>query len=211
MREEFPKHFDHVQRHPRELVGMEVPKVNGQPGFEKLRDAQDAADWQEAMKRLLVAEVQGRVSTKQDELRGTYDTIHASIDLFRNNVDMVPGTKQFDNELAKRFVDMTKEYELRSDGKLVGYSVNVQPLINQIRAGLGRERAAQQPPKAAPAAAAGPTAQQQRAAEQPRNPVGQFDAPQAGIQSRAGSSAGTGDDAAAGVMDAFFRQNGVVM
>ena len=195
--------------HPRQLVGVEVPKVNGEPGMEKLRDAADAASWQAAMKQLLVSEVQGRAAAKQDDLRGTYDTIHASIDLFRNNVDLIPGTKQFDGELAKQFVAMTSEYELRADGKLVGYSVNVQPLINQIRAGLTTSRAASKAPPAA--AAAGPTPQQQRAAEQARTPQGQFDAPQAGILSRQGSSAGTGDDVAAGVMDAFLRQNGVVM
>lgn len=204
MRTEYPRHFAEVSVHPRELVGKEVPKVNGEAGMERLRDAADAKDWQDAMKRLLVQEVQGRVETKQDEMRETFATVHASIDLFRNNVDLIPGTKQFDGELAEQFVAFAKDYEIRSDGKLVGYSVPVQPLVNQLRSQLATSRAAA---PAAPAAPAGPSAQQQRAAEQARNPVGQFDAPQAGLRSKAGSGGG-GESEADGLMGAFFRQNG---
>lgn len=201
---EYPKYFDALRQHPRTLVGKEVPRADGQEGMERLRDAADAENWQGAIKHQLAAEIRERVSAKQDELKDVFATVHSSIDLFRNNADLVPRTKQFDKELADRFASMASAYELKSNGKLVGYSVPVQPIINQLRTQLAAERAA----KPAPAAAA-PSAQQQRAAEQPRNQVGQFDAPQAGIPSRAGSSGAGGGNPADGLMDAFFRQNGV--
>lgn len=197
-----------MEKHPRELVGVEVPNVvTGK--MEVLRDAADAESWQSAVKRLLVQDVKARASAKADDLRGTFETVHASIDLFRNNVDLIPGTKQFDGELAKQFVEMAKDYELRADGKLVGYSVPVQPIINQLRARLASSRAAA--PAAAQSAQAAPTAQQQRAAEQARNPIGQFDGPQAGITSRAGSSGGGSDSEAAALLGAFAQQNGFVL
>ncbi len=207
VRTEFPKYFEALEMHPRQMIGMEVPRVDGQEGWETLRDASDAANWQGAAKHLLVQEVQGRVSAKQDEMRETFATIHSSIDLFRNNSDLIPGTQQFDRELADQFASMAKEYELRSNGKLVGYAVPVQPIINQLRTQLTAQRSA----AAAPAAPAAPTAQQQRAAEQPRTPVGTFAGPQAAITSKAGQSADPGDDAAQGVLNAFLRQNGVTL
>lgn len=187
--------------HPRTLVGEEVQSLS-HDGKETLRDAADAAQWQEAAKHLLVQTIEDRVATKQQELQGSYATVHASIDLFRNNSDLVPGTKQFDKELADEFAAMVKDYEVRSDGKLIGYSVPVQPLINQLR----NKRTAARTAAAAPPA---PTPQQQRAAGQQRSQdTGRWEAPQTGITSKAGSSRES-DDVAAGVMEAFFRQNGM--
>src|SRR5699024_8940204 len=103
-------------------------------------------------------------------------------------------------ELAKEFTELAKAYESRADGKLIGYTVPVQPIVNQLRSKLAAQRAA------APAAPAAPSAQQQRVAEQPRTEVGTW-APQAGIASRAGSS-GNVDSSADGLLDAFARQNG---
>lgn len=207
---ELPQHFEAINKHPRELVGQKVQSVTDLSKTEVLRDAADAESWQGAMKRLLAQEVASRVGDRQEGMRDQFQTVHASIDLFRNNVDLVPGTKQFDSELANRFVAFAKDYEVRSGGgKLLGWNVPVQPLINQLRTQMAAERAAK------PAAPAAPSAQQQRAAEQQRNQVGQFAAPaapapgpQAGIVSKAGTGAGTEDDAAAGVLAAFARQNG---
>src|SRR5690606_17112873 len=182
VREEFPKYFEAISQHPRLLIGKEVPAADGStnadgtPRMERLRDAQDAASWQDAVKHQLAAEVKSRTDARVEEMRDTFEVVHASIDLFRNNADLIPGSKQFDRELADQFATIAKDYELRSNGKLVGYSVPVQPLINQLRSQLAATRAA----PAAPAAPAGPTPQQQRVAEQPRTPTGQFDGPQAG-------------------------------
>lgn len=205
MREEFPRHFEALQQHPRLLVGEEVPDPKT-GNMIRLRDSADATDWQAAMKHVLVAEIESRAAAKQGEMAGVFETVHSSIDLFRNNADLIPGAKQFDKELANEFAAAVKDYETRTaEGKLIGFSVPVQPLINQIRTRLTAQRAAASAPSA-PAAA--PTPQQQRVQEQPRTATGQWEAPQAGITSKAGSS-GNSDDTAAGVMEAFFRQNGI--
>lgn len=201
VKEEFGSYFDAIQQPPRMLVGQEVPSPSGE-GMERLRDSADARDWQDAIKHLLKDTVVARAEQRATEAQDTFATIHSSIDLFRANPDLVPGTKQFDRQLADEFVALAKAYELRVDGKLTGYSVPVQPLIAQLRTQIQARRAAT---PAAPSPAA------QRAAEQPRTPTGQWDAPQAGIGSKAGRSGAAGDDIAGGVMDAFFRQNGMTI
>lgn len=202
-RTEHAHYFEALGKHPRLLVGQQVPSLKGS-GMETLRDAADARDWQDAVKHLLAEDVSARAETKAGELKDVFTTVHSSIDLFRNNVDLIPGTKQFDKELANEFAALAKEYEARSNGKLIGYSVPVQPMINQLRSRLATSRAA------APAAPAAPSPAQQRAAEQPRTPAGQWDAPQAGISSKAGQS-GDGDDVAGQLYGAFLRQNGITI
>lgn len=204
MREEYKEYFERLNAHPRTLVGQEVQSLSGS-GKERLRDAADAREWQEAVKHLLVAEVESRAGARAEEYREVFSTVHSSIDLFRNNVDLIPGTKQFNRELANEFAALAKDYELRSNDKLIGYSVPVQPMINQLRTQLASRKAAATAP--APAAA---SPQQQRAAEQPRTPQGRWDGPQAGLSSKAGQSGQT-DDVAAGLMDAFYRQNGITI
>lgn len=193
--------------HPRQLVGQQVQSISGE-GKETLRDAQDAKDWQDAVKHLLVQEMESRANTLAEERREVFTTVHSSIDLFRNNVDLVPGTKQFDRELADQFSTFMKDYELRSDGKLVGYSIPTQPLINRLRASLVEKRAqakapappaAAQPPAGGQAQPAAPTAQ--------KGTQGSDDAPQAGVTSKAGNQSSE-DNVAAGLMEAFYRQNG---
>ena len=161
--------------------------------MEVLRDSADARDWQDAVRQKLADEVRERAARKADDVKPMMGTLHASIDLFKNNPDLIPGTKQFDPEIAKQFVELAKPYELRVDGKLHGYTIPVQGMVTQIRQQIAAGRTAAA--AAAPAATQGtPTAQQQRAAEQARNTQGQFDGPQAGIPNKAGNSADTGDD-----------------
>ena len=100
------------------------------------------------------------------------------MDLFKNNPDLIPGTKQFNRGLADSFTKLVKDYEVRNDaGKLIGYAVPVQPLINSLRS---QQKAVA--PAAAPAAAK-PVAP----AAAPAAPAA---APQAGIRSNAGSAGG---------------------
>lgn len=183
-----------------------MPSPTGGPD-EVLRDAQDARDWQDAIKHVLVAEVNSRVEKRADEVRHVFETVHESIDLFRNNPDLTPGTKQFDRELADKFVAFVSDYAIKSNGKTIGFSVPVQPIINRLRAELAASRAAASAQATQPAAPAQPTPRQQQAAQQPRTPTGQFDSPQAGITSKAVQSA-EGDDDARGVLAAFASQNG---
>ena len=193
---EYPKYFAAINQHPRSLIGQEVPSMVGE-GMETLRDSADARDWQEAAKQQLAGEISDRASRKADEVKPMMQTLHASVELFRQNHDLIPHARQFDRELADRFAALSKPYELRVEGKLSGFSIPVQPLVDSVRAQLTAERAANAAP-AAPAAPAGqPTPQQQRAAEQARNEGGQFhnpDTPQAGIPSKAGLSGEAADD-----------------
>jgi hypothetical protein len=181
---EHAQYFEALQKHPRLLVGVEVPVLDGE-GMETLKDADDAKDWQEALKVILVDEIRDRASVAMDENADFLNTISASIELFQKNPDLVPGTKEFDVDLANRFADLATPYELRVEGKLQGYSIPVQPIIEQIRTQLVAERAkaAENPPEAAKA---GGTPAPAAGAESPMPPA-PADPPQAGIQSKAGS------------------------
>jgi hypothetical protein len=153
--------------------------------MDELRDTNDAKEWQEAVKSILVEEVRERATKAMEENAGFLDTIHASIELFANNSDLIPGTKEFDVDLANRFAAMATPYELRVDGKLQGYSIPVQPLVDQLRTQLAGERTAANaippaPAATAPAQAAGVSLASAAPAAAP---------PQAGIQSKAGNSA----------------------
>lgn len=180
MRKEHAQYFEAIEKHPRLLVGQSVPAV-GKEGNETLKSAEDARDWQDAVKSLLVQEVRDRTGRALEEHATGAEAIHASIEMFQNNPDLVPGSQTFDVELANAFADVAKGYELRVDGKLQGFSIPVQPLIDRERTRLQAERAAKaaQAPAGGPAApgAGAPPAAQQAPAEPP----------QAGIQSKAGS------------------------
>jgi len=180
VRTEHAQYFEALEKHPRLLIGQQVPAI-GKDGMETLRDAEDAKDWQDAVKSILVDEVRSRASKAMDEQGDFLTTVHASIELFQNNTDLIPGTKEFDVELANRFATLAEPYELRVDGKLQGYTIPVQPIVAQLRSQIVAERAraaAAAPTAASPAAgAAAPAAAAQR-------PV---DPPQAGIPSKAGA------------------------
>lgn len=193
---EFPRYFEALEQHPRLLVGQEVPRPDGK-GMETLRDSSDAREWQEAIKAVLVAEIKDRASRKADEARPTLQVLHDAVGMLQNNPDLVPGTKQFDRELADRFVALAKPYEMRVDGKLYGYSIPVQPIITHLRAQLTTERAAKaaaaaaQPAQAAQAAQTAQAAQAAPAAQTAQTAPA---APQAGIPSKAGAGAEPAED-----------------
>lgn len=177
---EYTNYFDAIRQHPRMLVGQEVPSATGE-GTEVLRDSQDAKDWQDAIKKLLAGDIQERVERKMEEDAPMLQTLHSSIELFQNNSDLVPGTKQFDRELADRLMTLAKPYQVRTDGKLTGFSIPVQPLVEQVRSDLKVQRAQQKQ--------AQPPAQPKQPAPQKRQ-----QAPQAGIRSKAGESAEQAED-----------------
>lgn len=169
-REEYGNYFDALEKHPRLLVGTEVPRI-GEEGMEILRSTEDAREWQEAVKSILVQEITESAQTKLEEGRDFIETIHASIDLFKNNPDLIPGTKGFNRALADEFAQMATPYEIRHEGKLQGYSIPVQPLIERIRTQLKSRQAAATP-----------------AATPPMQPKPKPDPPQAGITTKAGNS-----------------------
>ena len=147
------KYFDAIKLHPRMLVGQEVPSLNGD-GMETLRDSKDAQDWQEAVKELLLNEVNDRAARRSEDDREMMTVLHGSIELFQRNSDLVPGTREFDKDLANEFARMAKPYEVRVDGKLSGYSVPVQGIVDSLRKQLveragqafGETSASQAPP-----------------------------------------------------------------
>jgi hypothetical protein len=179
---EFPKYFEALAKHPRELVGVEVPKP-GTDRTEVLRDSADAQEWQEATKALLAREIVDRAERRMEENSGYLQTLHQSIELFQNNVDLIPGTKQFDVDLANRVAQVLEPYAVRVNGKLHGYSIPVQPMVNQIRTALTQERSAA-PAAPTPVAGAAPEGAPAGGVSTPPP----ADPPQAGITSKAGQS-----------------------
>lgn len=200
VQDEFSNYFGALNTHPRALVGQTVPSAKGGDApDEVLRDSADAKDWQDAIRETLQGLVAERIAQRAEADKGRLGSIHSSIALFQQNPDLLPGSKQFNLELARSFAELAAPYKKIVDDKFVGYSIPVEPL-------LAAARKLTAPP--APAAPAAPSAQQQRAAEQARNTVGQFstpaEEPQAGIPSSAGSSAPKGDD-----MSAFWGAFGL--
>jgi hypothetical protein len=178
---EHSQYFEALRKHPRLLVGQQVPALNGEDGqMETLRDANDAREWQEAIKSLLAEEIQDRANTALEANGDILGTVHQSIEIFTKNADLVPGTKQFNRQLADRFAAMAKPYELRVEGRLHGYTIPVQPLIDQLRTQLASQR---------PAAPAAPAAPAKRGPGRPKKE----DQPQAAIRSKAGAGADSED------------------
>ena len=175
---EYPKYFEALNKHPRLLVGTEVPSLRGE-GTETLRDSGDAKEWQEAVRSILQDDLKRRVAARSDESQGFLRTVHSSIELFQNNADLVPGTKQFDRELADEFIKLAKPYEVRNgDNKLIGFQIPVQPLIESVRQRLQASRAVPPAPPAQPPAA----------------PPQETHVPQAGIPAKAGNSGEGAED-----------------
>lgn len=167
-----------LQLHPLELVGKELPSIDGTDENIVLRSAPEVEQWQEAVKVILQRELDATIQQKQAESSEVLDVIHASIQLFQDNPDLVPGSKSYNKELASRFVKLAEPYALKMNGKLTGYSIPVQGLVDQVRAQVKAQ--------AAPAAGGAPPAK--KAAGAPA------DAPQAGIPSKAGASGADGED-----------------
>lgn len=179
-RAEYENYFQALETHPRLLVGKEVPAI-GKDGMEILKDSNDAKEWQEAVRELLIQEIQDGTRKLEEGAAPQIQILHASLDLFKNNKDLIPGTKQFNRKLADEFAKVAQPYEVRHEGKLRGYSIPVQPIIDALRSQMTQPAATvdtsvHQSPASAPPAGA---------AAVPPTP----EPPQAGIPSKAGSSA----------------------
>jgi len=157
VKQEHGRYFDALEIHPRMLVGKEVPALNGE-GMETLKDASDAREWQDAIREILVQEIDTKTQEWVQGASGFMETIHANVDMFTRNPDLIPGTKGFDKRLADEFASMMQPYEVRVRGKLQGYSIPTQPIIEKLRkmAGAGaapvaaaKSSAAAEPPQAA--------------------------------------------------------------
>lgn len=176
MRDEYATYFNLVETPPRMLVGKSVPSLDPDKDTEIIRDANDARDYQEAAKSLLAKELGSRVQANVAEQSTHLQVISQSVDMLQKNPDLLR-----DKQLADRVATLIKPYEYRKDGKLYGWSVNVVPLVDQVRQQLQSERAAGAAGKLpAPVAPAAPAAQ-------PSSPPAP--APQQGLKSSAGMQA----------------------
>jgi hypothetical protein len=184
VKQDYSKFFDALNTHPRLLIGTEVPNLQAEEGSETLRTTEDAKEWQEAVKSLLLNEVRDRAQKSVEENRQMLDTVHASIEIFTKNKDLVPGTAGFNRALADRFAAMAKPYELRVDGKLHGYTIPVQPLIEQLRTQIQSE--------SGPASTSPPDKRPGRPPGSKNKP--KPDPPQQGITSKAGSESSAPED-----------------
>lgn len=175
VREEHKAYFDALDTHSRLLVGTEVPSLRGE-GTETLRDSQDAEEWKDAVKSILVADINARVQERMSNKNSPIQPLHDAVAMFRDNPDLVPSYSTFNRKLADQFAAAVKPYEHRVDGKLMGYSIPVQPIIDVLR-----QQLAAAPAPAAPAAPP--------VATPPAKPA---DPPQEGIPASS-ASGGTGD------------------
>lgn len=174
--EDYPQYIELLQLHPLELVGKELPSIDGSDGTITLRSADEIKQWQEAVQTILQREMEASVEQRRQDSNEVLDVVHASIQMFQDNPDLVPGSKSYNKELAVQFVKTAEPYALRMNGKLTGYSIPVQGLIDQTRA------------QVAARATAAPAAPAKKAAAAPAK------RPQAGITSKAGASGADGED-----------------
>lgn len=173
LRQEYGQHFQLIEAPARMLIGKQVPSLDPEKDTEVLRDLADATDYQNATKQLLSREVNSRVQGKVQEQGSYLNVVGQSIDLLQANPDLLR-----DKELADRVAQLIAPYEYKKDGKLLGWSVDVKPLVGQVRTALAAERAARTTvpspaPNSAPAA----------------SPPAPVEEPQAGIRSSAGQVA----------------------
>lgn len=99
-----PKFTEALRYLPMQMVGMEVPSIaaNAKPGeMTRLTDSESARKWQETVNTLIDRQIDSMVAEKVDEARPMTSIIQESFLMFQNNHDLVPGTKQFDPELAR--------------------------------------------------------------------------------------------------------------
>lgn len=175
--EDYPHYIEALNKHPLELIGQELPAIDGSDNKVTFRTSEEIKDWQEAVKVILQRELEASISQKQAESAEVLDVVHSSIELLRDNPDIVPGSASYNKDLAVRFIKLAEPYALKMGGKLTGFSIPVQGLLDQVRAQVKAE-------KAAPA---GGTPPAKKAAATPAKP-------QVGIPSVAGTSGEGGED-----------------
>lgn len=175
--QDYPHYIEKLNMHPLELVGKELPAIDGSDETITPRTAEEVREWQEAVKVILGRELEASVAEKQAESAEVLDVVHSSIELLRDNPDIVPGSKSYNKELAKRFIKLAEPYALKMNDKLTGFSIPMQGLLNQVRAQVQAETKAGAAGGTPPAKKAAPAAK-----------------PQAGIPSAAGTSGDAAED-----------------
>lgn len=171
----YPEYINALKMHPLELVGKELPPIDGSGNNVVLRTAQDVEQWQGAVRTILKRELDAAVQQRRQDSNEVLDVVHGSIQMFQANPDLVPGAKSYNKALAVEFLRIAEPYALRMNGKLTGYSIPVQGLVDRVRAQVTAAAAAAPGSPAAPPKAPAPK-------------------PQAGIPSTAGASGNNAED-----------------
>lgn len=171
IREDYGHYIDRLEMHPMELLGVELPPIDGSDKAVSFNTVQDVRDWQEAVQTVLRRDVQARVDALSEEDQDVRSVIQDSIQLFVNNPDLNPKSSGFNKALADEVARIARPYALKMDGKLTGYSIPIQGIVDQVRASQAN--------RATPAAAS-PALD--------KKPAKPAERPQAGVQSRAGTS-----------------------
>lgn len=133
IQEEYPQYIELLNLHPMELVNQELPTIDGTEGTVLFRTTQEVKDWQDAVKAILQREVRTYVAENRQEYDAVLNTVHDSIQLFQDNPDLIPNSPVFNKQLADEFIKIAEPYSLTLNGKLVGFSIPVQGIINQLR------------------------------------------------------------------------------
>lgn len=162
-----------LELHAMELVGKALPPIDGSDERFVPSSVQEAQQYQEAVNSMLVRQMRGEIEAMRQADDEVISVVHDSITLFQNNPDLIPNSKSFNKPLADHVMKLVQPYALRLDGKLTGFSIDIQGIIDQAR---GQFKAA--PPAPTKKAATGRTTA-------PR--------PQGGLASKAGTS-GAGDE-----------------
>lgn len=173
--ENYGHYIDSLKMHPMELIGKALPPLTADGDDVVFSTAAEVREWQEAVQTVIRRELEQRISHLAEEDAEVINVVYSSIELFKNNHDLIPNSKGFNRQLADNVARLLKPYELRMDGKLTGYSIDPQGIIDQARGQLSQQPAAPAPAKKAPAKKAAPR-------------------PQAGVRSKAGASGGQEED-----------------
>ena len=188
------KFLNALNMYPLELVGQEVPSLNRNAGpNDKMRilDTAMAKEWQETVEKIIQRDIEDNVKQRSEEIRPMMSIIQESVLLFQNNPDITPGSSSFNHELASRFAKMVAPYEVKmNNGRRIGYAVNVQPLLNDLRESMKANT---------------PAAPKKDVSQQPRAEDGKFTGPQPGLLSSAvQQSDGEEED-----FSAFWKATGI--
>src|SRR5690606_30848239 len=106
--EEYSHYTDLLDLHPMELVGKEVPPLDGSEQSVVFRTTAEAKEYQDAVKTVLGRMMRSEVEKLREADDEVITVVHNSIELFQSNPDLVPGAKNFNRELADQVMSLVE-------------------------------------------------------------------------------------------------------
>lgn len=170
IQEEYGAYLQALQVSPSALVGRTVPGLDSDEDI-TLASREEADRWQQGVRQELGYIVDGMTKEAQQKMQEQYQPLQHVVDLFRNNPDLVPGAPGFNKNLADLVAEHAKDYAVTNEeGKITGYKVPLQPLVNALRKVFAQPTTVASKPKQEKTAPA--------------------EKPQVGLRSQAGQSSG---------------------